>query len=202
MNQDARPIAQASLHVDWQQYHRLIEQLAVIIHESGFQFDFLLCLARGGLRIGDVLSRVFEVPLAILATSSYRDAGGTVAGTLDIAQFITSTAGDPSGRLLLVDDLVDSGNTLRQVREHVQRRFSAVREIRTAVLWYKEASLVAPDFFVQRLADNPWIYQPFEQYDRMRPGQLAEQLRKVGSVAEGDGAQERTRTSTPFGTRT
>ena len=202
MSQDAPQATETSLHVDWPEYHRLIEQLAVIVHESGYKFDSLLCLARGGLRIGDVLSRLFQVPLAILATSSYREAGGTLAGSLDIAQFITSTAGDPSGRLLLVDDLVDSGNTLQQVREHLQQRFSAVREIRTAVLWYKEASALAPDFFVERLANNPWIYQPFERYDRMRPGELAEQLRNLGSVPEGGGAQERTRTSTPFGTRT
>ena len=36
----------------------------------GWRFDQILCLARGGLRVGDQLSRIFEVPLAILATSS------------------------------------------------------------------------------------------------------------------------------------
>ena len=202
MSQDVTSAPGAARYVDWPEYHQLIERLAVIVHESGYGFDCLLCLARGGLRIGDVLSRVFEVPLAILATSSYREAGGTIAGSLDIAQFITTTAGDPAGRVLLVDDLVDSGNTLQRVREHLQQRFSSVREIRTAVLWYKEASAVAPDYFVERVADNPWIYQPFERYDRVRPGELARQLRNPGSQPDADGAQERTRTSTPFGTRT
>ena len=202
MSQDVPPAAGASVHVDWPEYHRLIERLAVIVHESGYQFDSLLCLARGGLRIGDVLSRVFQVPLAILATSSYRDAAGTIAGDLDIAQFITTTAGDPAGRVLLVDDLVDSGNTLQRVREHLLQRFSGVQEIRTAVLWYKEASAVVPDFFVERVPGNPWIHQPFERYDRVRPGELAQRLRDGASEPNGDGAQERTRTSTPFGTRT
>jgi hypoxanthine phosphoribosyltransferase len=160
------------LHVDWEQYYRLIERLAVIVHESGYAFDSLVCLARGGMRVGDVLSRVFEVPLAILATSSYREDGGTVAGELDIADDITSTGGEPWGRVLLVDDLVDSGNTLERVAEHLRGGFPMIEEIRSAVIWFKASSSVAPDYYVEHLAGNPWIHQPFERYDRLRPADL------------------------------
>ena len=61
------------LYVTWNQYHDLIEDLCVKVHDSGWEFDHILCLARGGLRIGDVFSRVFDKPLAILTTSSYRE---------------------------------------------------------------------------------------------------------------------------------
>jgi hypoxanthine phosphoribosyltransferase len=166
----------AHLHVGWEQYYRLIERLAVIVHESGYPFDSLVCLARGGMRAGDVLSRVFELPLAILATSSYREDGGTVAGKLDIADSITSTGGEPWGRVLLVDDLVDSGNTLERVAAHLRYRFPLIQEIRSAVLWYKASSTVAPDYFVERLQHNPWIHQPFERYDRLRPADLMQAL--------------------------
>ena len=47
--------------------HRLIARLALNVHESGWKFDKILCLARGGLRVGDQMSRIFDVPLAILA---------------------------------------------------------------------------------------------------------------------------------------
>jgi len=164
------------LHVDWEQYHRLIERLALQVHDSGYRFDSLLCLARGGLRVGDVISRVFEVPLSILATSSYRAAGGTEQGKLDIAEYISSTGGELQGNLLLVDDLVDSGVTLAKVVEHLRRRYPALREVRTAVLWYKAASVARPDYFVQYLPDSPWIHQPFEAYDSMRPSDLAARL--------------------------
>jgi hypoxanthine phosphoribosyltransferase len=66
-----------SLHVSWDEYHGLIERLAVIVHDSGYAFDALLCLARGGMRVGDVISRLFQVPLAVLATSSYRERSGS-----------------------------------------------------------------------------------------------------------------------------
>jgi hypoxanthine phosphoribosyltransferase len=164
------------LYVGWEQYHRMIEQLALQVHASGYRFDVLLCLARGGLRIGDVISRLFEVPLAILATSSYRAAAGTEQGTLDIAEYITTTGGELRGDLLLVDDLVDSGSTLVRVVEHLRQRYPALRELRTAVLWYKAVSAAKPDYFVQYLADSPWIHQPFEVYDSMRPSELAARL--------------------------
>jgi hypoxanthine phosphoribosyltransferase len=164
------------LYVDWEQYHCMIEQLALQVHASGYRFDSLLCLARGGLRIGDVVSRVFEVPLAILATSSYRAAAGTEQGTLDIAEYITTTGGELRGNLLLVDDLVDSGTTLAAVTKHLRRRFPGLRELRTAVLWYKAISTAKPDYFVQYLPDSPWIHQPFEIYDSTRPSDLAARL--------------------------
>jgi hypoxanthine phosphoribosyltransferase len=176
------------LYVDWEQYHQMIEQLALQVHDSGFRFESLLCLARGGLRIGDVFSRLYDVPLAILAASSYREAAGTRQGSLDIAEFITTTGGALHGNLLLVDDLVDSGVTLARVVEHLRQRYPVLREVRTAVLWYKAASTVQPDYYVQYLADGPWIHQPFEEYDTLRPHQLAARLRSHVDAPERPGA--------------
>jgi hypothetical protein len=165
------------LYVTWDDYHRLIERLIAQVHESGYKFDAILCLARGGLRIGDVISRVYDMPLAILAASSYREAAGTQQGRLDIGEFITKTGGEMSGKVLLVDDLVDSGVTMNRVIEHLKQCFPAVTEVRTAVLWYKGNSTFRPDYFVQFLETSPWIHQPFEEYDALRPAQLAARLR-------------------------
>jgi len=158
--------------VSWDDYHHAIESLVIIVHQSGWQFDQVLCLARGGLRVGDVFSRLFKVPLAILSTSSYREAAGTRRGELDISNTITSTAGPLAGRILLIDDLVDSGVTLQRVQEHLRIHFREVSEVRSAVIWYKACSVMRPDYFVEYLPDNPWIHQPFEIYDDMTPDRL------------------------------
>ena len=160
------------LWVSWDEYHLAIESLAKQVFASGWQFDQVLCLARGGLRPGDVFSRVFKVPLAILSTSSYREATGTKRGELDIANSITSTAGPLAGRVLLLDDLVDSGITLQRVQEHLKAHFPEVSEVRSAVIWYKACSLMRPDYFLDYLPDSPWIHQPFEHYDDLTPSQL------------------------------
>jgi len=60
------------LYVSYDEYHNLIEKLAIKVYQSGWQFDTILCLARGGMRPGDILSRIFDKPLAIMSTSSYR----------------------------------------------------------------------------------------------------------------------------------
>ncbi len=160
--------AEGKLRVSWGQYHRHIEELALQVHQSGWQFDHILCLARGGLRPGDVLSRLFDVPLAILSTSSYREEAGSKQGELAIARHVTMPAGSLAGRVLLVDDLVDSGVTLDKVQKHLREAFPEVTEVRSAVIWYKARSCMRPDYHVQYLEGNPWIMQPFEEYDRLR----------------------------------
>lgn len=166
------------LYVTWDDYHRLIEQLTLQVYESGYCFDCLLCLARGGLRVGDVISRTYDMPLAILAASSYREAAGTQRGELDIAPYITMTGNGLYGKVLLVDDLVDSGLTLARVITHLKQRYPTITEVRSAVLWYKAVSQYKPDYYVQYLPTSPWIHQPFEIYDALRPPQLAARLRR------------------------
>ncbi|SDV51405.1 phosphoribosyltransferase [Chitinasiproducens palmae] len=174
----------AHLWVSWEDYHRTVDLLALKVHESGWRFDQILCLARGGLRVGDQLSRIFDCPLAILATSSYREAEGTVQGDLDIAQYITVTRGALGGRVLLVDDLVDSGVTLARVKAHLADHYPAVTDVRSAVLWYKACSVTQPDYHVDFLPTNPWIHQPFEAWDSVRPERLSAWINRGVGHAE------------------
>ena len=46
---------------------------------------------------------------------------------------------------------------------------TTIAALRTAVIWYKACSVFKPDYFIEYLPDNPWIHQPFELYDSMRP---------------------------------
>ena len=165
-----------SLHVSWNEYNTLVERLALRVHQSGFTFNQVICIARGGLRVGDVLSRIFEQPLAILSTHSYTAEGGTIRGELVIAEHMTMTRPRLGERVLLLDDMVDSGHTLEAVYGELPRRFPHITEIRTAVLWWKGASVFKPDYWVEHLPHNPWIHQPFEVYDTLRPEALKARL--------------------------
>ena len=161
-----------SLDVSWEEYNALVERLALQVYESGWRFNQVICIARGGLRVGDVISRIFELPLAILSTHSYTAEGGTLRGQLVIAEHMTMTAPRLGERVLLVDDMVDSGHTLQAVFKELPQRFPHICALRTAVLWYKAVSVFKPDYYVSYLADNPWIHQPFEVYDTLRPEAL------------------------------
>ncbi|OGB91531.1 MAG: phosphoribosyltransferase [candidate division NC10 bacterium RBG_16_65_8] len=157
----------ADLHVTWDDYHRAIERLAAMICDSGWRFNQIVCIARGGLRVGDTLSRIFKLPLAIISTQSYVGEGGSERGALTMAEHMTMTTPTLGDRVLLADDLVDSGVTLDAVQRHLLETYPTIAELRTAVLWYKASSKCAPDYYVHYLPDNPWIHQPFEPYERM-----------------------------------
>ena len=160
------------LYVSYDEYNSLIEKLAIKIHQSGWQFDIILCLARGGMRPGDILSRIFDKPLAIMSTSSYRADAGTTQGALDIARFITTPKGEIAGKVLLVDDLADTGETLNAVIHQLKNNYAPITELRSAVIWTKGISSFQADYSVETLPTNPWIHQPFESYDSLSPAQL------------------------------
>ncbi|GAB4277193.1 MAG: phosphoribosyltransferase family protein [Oscillatoriaceae cyanobacterium] len=162
------------IYTSWPEYHEKIEKLAAQIYHSRWEFNQIVCLARGGLRVGDLLSRIYDLPLAILAVSSYGGPGFTVRGKITLASNLTMTAERLGSRVLLVDDLVDSGVSLVEATKWLQSRYGdEIAELRTAVLWYKACSRVQPDYYVDYLPDNPWIHQPFERYEQLSPEQLA-----------------------------
>lgn len=168
------------LYVSWSEYHYKIEQLAVEIYQSGWEFNQIVCLARGGLRVGDILARIYEKPLAILATSSYSGPGKQERGNLTFSHHLTMTTERLGDRILLVDDLVDSGITLQETIPWLKENTdSPIAEIRSAVVWYKACSVIKPDYYVDYLPDNPWIHQPFEHYEHTSPAELAKKLSQL-----------------------
>lgn len=167
------------LYVSWSDYHQKIETLAVKIYQSGWQFDSIVCLAKGGLRVGDILCRLYRRDLAILSSSSYGGQDNRQRGKIRFSRHLSTTAETIGQKVLLVDDLVDSGISLTEAINWLQTCYSSeITEIQTAVIWYKASSVIQPDYYVDYLADNPWIHQPFESYELMSIDELARQKNK------------------------
>lgn len=163
----------SDLYVSWDDYHRNIEKLAVLVHQSHWEFDQVVCIAKGGLRVGDILCRLFCKPLAVLSTSSYTGEDNKTRGELTFSKYLSMTTEKMGNRILLADDLADSGITLLETISWLKNKFQGeIKEIRTAVIWYKGASVIKPDYYVQYLPDNPWIHQPFERYEQITPADL------------------------------
>ncbi|MEO1670036.1 MAG: phosphoribosyltransferase family protein [Cyanobacteria bacterium J06631_2] len=165
------------LYVTWSEYHHKIESLAVKIYRSNWQFDGIVCLAKGGLRVGDILCRLYDKPLAVLSTASYGGENNQERGKIRFSEHLSNI--EPLGdRILLVDDLVDSGVSLAESIDWLKTKHQNIREIRTAVIWYKSTSVEIPDYYIEYLPNNPWIHQPFEAYEQVEISELATQLNK------------------------
>ena len=165
------------LYISWSEYHKKIEQLALEIHQSNWECDRIVCLAKGGLRVGDILCRIFDRPLAILSTSSYASFSEgnnhPVRNKIKFSEHLSMIEPQLTGKILLVDDLVDSGISLQESIQWLQVHYGQkIVEIKTAVIWYKDCSAIKPDYYVDYLPDNPWIHQPFEYYEKITVDQL------------------------------
>jgi uncharacterized protein len=152
------------LHVDYAEYHYLIDQVVESVRLSLFKPDLVLGVSRGGLFLADGLSRSLKKPMAVVAASSYRENEGTAQGQLKLSASIASI-GPVAGRVLLADDLADSGQTLQTLCVHLKEKFPEITDLRTAVIWVKPSSVFKPDFAAEVLQSDVWIVQPFERRD-------------------------------------
>ncbi len=62
----------SEMHVSWDEYHQKTEELAIKVDKDKWKFNQVVCIAKGGMRVGDVFARLFNVPLSILSVESYR----------------------------------------------------------------------------------------------------------------------------------
>jgi hypoxanthine phosphoribosyltransferase len=164
--------------VNWDVYNKTIEELAVQIYEDGYEFNQIVCIAKGGLRVGDILARIFDVPFAVMSVESYHGDGvKDEQGQIVFGNSLAKTTPNLGNKVLLVDDLADSGRTLEKCvkwLEHFEGFF--IDDLRTATLWTKGLSTFTPDYFVEFLPNNPWIHQPFERYETMLVEELQGEL--------------------------
>ena len=163
------------LKISWDEYHKKTEQLAIKVNDAGWEFNQVVCIAKGGMRVGDVFARLFNVPLAILSVESYKGEGfKNQRGAITFSRDLAKTSPNIGSKVLLVDDLADSGITLKKSIDWLQHTYGFYLDepIRTAVLFYKSVSKYKPDYYIDFLKDSPWIQMPFEKYEDMNINEL------------------------------
>ena len=106
------------LIIDWDTYNKSIDNLAIQISDSGFKPSFIICIARGGLRVGDILSRIFNVKCGYLGVESYsaekNNQFADKQNELTFARDLSTTSRNYGENILVTDDLIDTGVTLEK----------------------------------------------------------------------------------------
>ena len=160
------------LIVSWDEYHQTVEKLAIQIEQSKYKPTILVGIMRGAAPMIDVLSRIFKLKCAYLAVESYSGKGiEDEQGDIVFSREMSSIAKNMGGKILLCDDLSDTGITLNKSVDWLKNYKpikDKIEDIKTATLWKKKKSTFEPDYCAVRLPDNPWIVQPFEHYEEIR----------------------------------
>ena len=132
------------LHITWDEYNKKTEQLAAMVYKDGWDFNQVVCIAKGGMRVGDIIARIFNVPLAVLSVESYRGDGvKNKRGSITFSRDLAKTSPNIGSKVLIVDDLADSGITLKKSIEWMEHFYGFYLDepIRTGVLFYKAVLL-------------------------------------------------------------
>jgi uncharacterized protein len=144
----------------WDHLGEASRQLAQAVVESGWQPDIVLAIARGGLLPGGAVAYALGVKNSCaMNVEFYTD----VDQRLEVPMVLPPAPelidlGD--AKMLIVDDVADTGRTLEVVQDFCAGK---VAEVRTAVLYEKSHSLVKCDYIwrrTDRWIDFPWSSQP------------------------------------------
>ena len=159
------------LIVSFEEYTKIVEKLAIQIHKE-YKPTVLIGIMRGAAPIIDILSRILKLPIAYIVIQSYSGKGiEDKQGQLMFAREISSLAENKDfKRVLLIDDLSDTGLTLNKSIEWLKnypQTKDYIQEVKTACLWKKKSSTFEPDFCSVRLQSDPWIVQPTEHYEEL-----------------------------------
>ena len=159
------------LIISFEEYTKIVEKLAILIHKN-YKPTVLVGIMRGAAPIIDILSRILRLPIAYIVIQSYSGKGTQdQQGQLMFAREISSLAKDKDfSRVLLIDDLSDTGLTLNKSIEWLRNYAPTknfIQEVKTACLWKKKSSTFEPDFCPVRLDSDPWIVQPTEHYEEI-----------------------------------
>ena len=166
------------LIISFEEYTKIVEKLAILIHKN-YKPTVLVGIMRGAAPIIDILSRILKLPIAYIVIQSYSGKGmQDQQGQLMFAREISSLAKDKDfSRVLLIDDLSDTGLTLNKSIEWLRNYAPTknfIQEVKTACLWKKKSSTFEPDFCPVRLDSDPWIVQPTEHYEEISIDEIVE----------------------------
>jgi hypoxanthine phosphoribosyltransferase len=157
-------------YISWSEYGNLAEALAEKVRANGKHYDLVVGIARGGIPVAMVVSDHLDVKIDFINVKSYDGIGKRTAPKIRT----TLTASVEGKDVLLVDDLVDQGDTLAFMKRYLMDQ--RPNSLETAVMFKKPWSKTEPDYYLEDVSE--WIVFPFE---------LGEVNRQTAAIEGGKG---------------
>ena len=166
-------------------------ELGIKVLESGFEPTLIIAIWRGGTPVGMALQETLsycgiESDHIAIRTSSYIGVGERGRVAIHGLNYIVKKICHDD-RVLIVDDVFDTGNTIVAVIDELRRRArdNTPEEIRVAVPWFKpdrnETDRV-PDYFLHETAE--WLVFPHE-LDALTDDELRQSRPHIARIVQG-----------------
>ena len=142
------------LWYDWREMRRDVNSLCREILLDKFDPNVIVGLSRGGLTPGVMMSHWMKKPFKPIKTS-----------LRDFPEWEDYLPRKTDERVLIVDDICDSGETFHKIREHINERKENGVDVRFATLWWNNECNFEPHYYVNEIAKDStktWIMFPWE----------------------------------------
>jgi xanthine phosphoribosyltransferase len=146
---------QKSFPVTWDQFHRDSRALAWRLMGQG-SFDAVVAIARGGLVPAAIVAR--ELNIRVVESVSVKSYDYKVQGSVQVLKPMSGQILDLAkngGKVLIVDDLVDTGATARIVRDMLPGAHFAT-------VYAKPKGREMVDTFITEVSQDTWIFFPWD----------------------------------------
>ena len=155
-NPDQPPSPDKIFPVSWDQFHRDSRALAWRLAGAG-PFEAIVCITRGGLVPAAIVARELGVRLidTVCVASYSHTSQGELKVLKDVAASIVARSGGEGAGVLIVDDLVDTGQTAKVVRAMLPRAHFAT-------VYAKPMGRPLVDTFITEVSQDTWIYFPWD----------------------------------------
>ncbi|RLE86935.1 MAG: phosphoribosyltransferase [Thermoprotei archaeon] len=148
--------------ITWNSLFRDILDLCKIIIDEGYPADTIVAISRGGLVVSRIVSDIMNISdIMIVAVKAYEN----IARPRKEVVIVSGLNGDIKGRrVLLVDDIVDTGSTLEVTLRYLEEQNPLV--IKSAAPYVKPWASIKPDYYVKEVKE--WIVFPYEVGETLR----------------------------------
>jgi xanthine phosphoribosyltransferase len=144
-----------SFPVSWDQFHRESRALAWRLTSEG-PFHAIVAITRGGLVPAAIIAR--ELNIRVIESVSVKSYDHQSQGKVRVIKPINADliAADAAGeKILIIDDLVDTGATARVVRDMLPNAH-------LATVYAKPQGRDLVDSFITEVSQDTWIFFPWD----------------------------------------
>jgi len=157
----------------WNQIYSMLLNLAEKIRKNKFKPDVIVGVSRGGWPPARVLSDLLNNPnLANVRAEFYVGVAETKGEPCLTQPVSVSVEGK---KVLVVDEVADTGSSLKLVKEHLVEQ--GAEEVKIATVYYKPWSIIKPDYYEKET--SRWVVFPWEIKETIR--KLVKKCREKGT---------------------